>query len=210
VVGEMVVAIGNPLGELGGTVTDGIISAVGREISVDGQKMTLLQTNTAINPGNSGGGLFDASGALIGVVNAKSTGEDVEGLGFAIPINTAAPVISELIEHGYVTGRITLGVTLLDVRTESEARYYGVSELGCYVYSVELGSTAAEAGLKSGDLIRTINGEEVTSFEDVEAIKLKSSVGDEWEIVVYSYTDKEERTVTMLLEEDVPDFINKN
>ncbi|MBR5011662.1 MAG: trypsin-like peptidase domain-containing protein, partial [Clostridia bacterium] len=104
--GDTVVAIGNPLGQLGGTVTDGIISALDREITIDENIMTLIQTNTAINPGNSGGGLFNTSGQLIGIVNAKSSGEDVEGLGFAIPIDLASAVITDLIEHGYVTGRV--------------------------------------------------------------------------------------------------------
>lgn len=101
VVGQPVVAIGNPLGRLGGTVTDGIISAKDRVISIDGEHMTLLQTNAAVNPGNSGGGLFDAQARLVGVVNSKSSGSDVEGLGFAIPIDTARPVIEQLITQGY-------------------------------------------------------------------------------------------------------------
>ena len=114
-VGETAVAIGNPLGELGGTVTDGIISALAREVTIGGQSMTLLQTNAAINPGNSGGGLFNGAGELIGVVNAKSTGTDVEGLGFAIPINTAKPVIEDLMKNGFVQGRVTAGFETVDL-----------------------------------------------------------------------------------------------
>ena len=114
VVGQPVVAIGNPLGRLGGTVTDGIISAKDRVISIDGEHMTLLQTNAAVNPGNSGGGLFDAQARLVGVVNSKSSGSDVEGLGFAIPIDTARPVIEQLITQGYVSGRPSLGMELVD------------------------------------------------------------------------------------------------
>ena len=104
-VGDFVIAIGNPLGELGGTVTDGIISAKDREITIDGQAMTLLQTSAAVNPGNSGGGLFDLGGKLVGVVNSKSSGSDIEGLAFAIPANTVQIITQELIQHGYVTGR---------------------------------------------------------------------------------------------------------
>ena len=103
VVGEDVIAIGNPLGELGGTLTTGIISATERNIIVDGVEMTLLQTNAAINPGNSGGGLFNMAGELVGIVNAKMAGEDVEGLGFAIPIDYAYGVILDLVNYGYVT-----------------------------------------------------------------------------------------------------------
>ncbi|MDF9823876.1 S1-C subfamily serine protease [Breznakia sp. PF5-3] len=98
VVGEEVLAIGNPLGELGGTVTDGIISSTSREISVDGVTMELLQTSAAINPGNSGGGLFNMQGELIGIVNAKSSGSDIEGLGFAIPSNTAIEIAEKIVD----------------------------------------------------------------------------------------------------------------
>lgn len=102
VVGEDVIAIGNPLGSLGGTLTTGIISATERNITVDGVEMALLQTNAAINPGNSGGGLFNMAGELVGIVNAKMAGEDVEGLGFAIPIDYAHGIIEDLINYGYV------------------------------------------------------------------------------------------------------------
>ena len=113
--GEGVIAIGNPLGELGGTVTNGIVSALAREVEIDGQAMTLLQTNAAVNPGNSGGGLFNMKGELIGVVNAKSGGDNVENIGFAIPIDAAYDIACELITHGYVTGRVELGLSLVDV-----------------------------------------------------------------------------------------------
>jgi serine protease Do len=110
-VGDLAVAIGNPLGELGGTVTDGIISALDREITLGNETMTLLQTNAAINPGNSGGGLFNEQGQLVGIVVAKSSGSDVEeGLGFAIPINNVKDVISDLQNYGYVKGRPVLGI----------------------------------------------------------------------------------------------------
>lgn len=111
-VGDFVIAIGNPLGELGGTVTEGIISAKDREITIDGQTMTLLQTSAAVNPGNSGGGLFDLEGKLVGVVNSKSSGSDIEGLAFAIPANTVQIITQELIQHGYVTGRPQLGISV--------------------------------------------------------------------------------------------------
>ena len=104
--GQTVIAIGNPLGKLGGTVSDGIISCLARDIAIEGSgTMTLLQTNAAVSPGNSGGGLFDLYGRLIGVVNAKSTGQGVEGISFAIPIDTAWDVAGQLINQGFVSGR---------------------------------------------------------------------------------------------------------
>ncbi|MBQ9132104.1 MAG: trypsin-like peptidase domain-containing protein, partial [Clostridia bacterium] len=124
VVGETVVAIGNPLGTLGGTVTDGIISATERTISMsDGTQMTLLQTNAAINSGNSGGGLFNLDGKLIGIVNAKYASEGVEGLAFAIPIDSAFLVEQDLIRYGYVRGVVDDGLSTLDI-TEANLRYY--------------------------------------------------------------------------------------
>lgn len=177
-IGDQVVAIGNPLGQLGGTVTSGIISALDREITIDNQTMTLLQTDTAINPGNSGGGLFNLSGQLVGIVNAKSSGTDVEGLGFAIPIDTAKPIIEDLIEHGYVTGRVELGITIIDISDEQTALLYRVSEPGLYIYSVNSGSAASEAGLQSGDRIISINGTEVENKTDFTDELEKYSVGE--------------------------------
>ena len=195
-VGDTVVAIGNPLGQLGGTVTDGIISALDREISIDGILMTLIQTNTAINPGNSGGGLFNTSGQLIGVVNAKSSGEDVEGLGFAIPINLAKTVINDLITHGYVTGRVETGIEVVEISDFQTAMYYRVSELGLYVYSVSYGSKAESAGFVPGDLIKTVNGKEVTSEEEYSKIIDSHSIGDSVEVVV----SRSRQTLTLTLE----------
>lgn len=201
-VGDTVVAIGNPLGQLGGTVTDGIISALDREITIDGNIMTLIQTNTAINPGNSGGGLFNTSGQLIGVVNAKSAGEDVEGLGFAIPVSIAKTVIEDLISHGYVTGRIETGIEVLEISDYQTALYYRVQESGVYVYSVQSKSQAAEAGFKPGDLIKTVDGKEVTTEEDYDKIIDGYSVGDTLEVVV-SRSGKE-YTLTLELSEYKP------
>lgn len=120
--------------------------------------MTLLQTNAAINPGNSGGGLFNGSGALIGIVNAKQSASGIEGLGFAIPIDVAKPVIEDLINYGYVTGRVDLGMTLLEISDMVTAMQYRVSQLGVYIYSVDNGSNAQEAGFRSGDYIQSVQG----------------------------------------------------
>ncbi|MBQ1226368.1 MAG: trypsin-like peptidase domain-containing protein, partial [Clostridia bacterium] len=113
--GETVIAIGNPLGYLTNTVTDGILSSLEREISVEGTNMVLMQISAAVNSGNSGGGLFDINGSLIGIVNAKIAGDDVEGIGFAIPIDTVIDVATQLIDKGYVSGRPQIGVNLVTV-----------------------------------------------------------------------------------------------
>lgn len=178
VVGETVIAIGNPLGQLGGTVTDGIISALDRAITMDGRTMNLMQTDAAINPGNSGGGLFNDQGQLIGLVVAKSSGSDVEGLGFAIPINDVSSILNDLVDYGYVRNKVSLGVTLLDITSDQMAMMYGVSQTGTYIYSVEEDSSASEAGLQSGDCIISINDSEITSTDDVKALLKEASVGD--------------------------------
>lgn len=202
VVGNQVVAIGNPLGQLGGTVTDGIISALDRDITLDDQTMSLLQTNAAINPGNSGGGLFDGSGNLIGIVVAKSSGSDVEGLGFAIPINDVKSVLLELMDHGYVRGRIELGMTFLDIASNQEAMMYRVSQTGVYVLKVTGGSNASNVGFKSGDLIESVNGIVVSSASEITTILSEFEVGDNIEFKVISSSS--EKTLTLTLEESVP------
>lgn len=202
VVGNQVVAIGNPLGKLGGTVTDGIISALDRDITLDDQTMSLLQTNAAINPGNSGGGLFDGSGNLIGIVVAKSSGSDVEGLGFAIPINDVKSVMLELMDHGYVKGRIELGMTFLDIASNQEAMMYRVSQTGVYVLKVTDGSNAEAAGFKSGDMVVSVEGTEVSSAAGITEILSGHEVGDNIEFKVIR--SSVENTFTLTLEESVP------
>ena len=102
---KFIIAIGNPLGVLATSVSKGIVSGLDREVTIDGQQMTLMQVNASVNPGNSGGGLFNADGELVGIVNSKASGENVEGIGFAIPMDTAKSVITDLMDHGFVTGR---------------------------------------------------------------------------------------------------------
>lgn len=176
-VGDLAVAIGNPLGELGGTVTDGIISALDREITLDGETMNLLQTNAAINPGNSGGGLFNASGQLIGIVVAKSSGTGVEGLGFAIPINDVKTIMTDLERYGAVQGRVKLGVTLLDINSDELVSMYRVSEQGVYILKVDDNGNAARAGLASGDRIAAIDGQAVTETADVADVLKQAKAG---------------------------------
>ena len=179
VVGELAVVIGNPLGQLGGTVTEGIISALSRNIEVDGQAMDLLQTSAAINPGNSGGGLFNRYGELVGIVNAKSSGSGIEGLGFAIPINLVKSVADALIDYGYVPGRIDFGATLIDILDQYTALIYRVQATGVYVSQADVGSP-----LQAGDRLISVGGLEITSAADITELLDSCQVGDVLSIVV--------------------------
>ena len=183
-VGEVVVAVGNPMGTLGGTVTDGIVSALNRDITVEGNEMTLMQTSAAISPGNSGGGLFNTNGELIAIVNAKYSDEDAEGLGFAIPVNTVKTVVQDLLENGYVTGRPAFGITVIGVNDVQTAMQYGVSSLGVYVQSVNEGSGAEKAGMKAGDRIVSIGNQLVETTDDVTNALKAYNVGDVVEVQV--------------------------
>ena len=176
-VGETTVAVGNPLGTLSNTVTQGIVSALNRQVTVEDNNMTLIQTDTSISPGNSGGGLFNANGELIGVVNAKSSYSEAEGIGFAIPINTAMDIAQQLIENGAVA-RPVLGVSILDIQDSSTAQQYGVSALGVYVADVTKGSGAEAAGVQRGDRIIAIDDTAVSSTSTVKSYLADKQVGD--------------------------------
>ncbi len=178
VVGDYVIAIGNPLGTLGGTVTDGIISALAREVTIENKNLTLIQTNAQISPGNSGGGLFNAEGKLIGIVNAKDSATEVEGIAFAIPINTVSSIIKDLKEYGYNRDKTDTGMEFVDINSYDSAFYYNVNQLGVYVLSVDKGSNAEAAGFRSGDLITAVNGTEVSSTADITKALKDKSVGD--------------------------------
>ncbi len=208
-VGQRTVAIGNPLGQLGGSVTEGILSALDRDVLIDGKTMSLMQTDTAINPGNSGGGLFDQNGNLIGIVNAKSSGSEIEGLGFAIPVNDVVNVIGDLTEFGYVRGRVSLGVTFVDVKSEQVAWMYDLEKTGCYVYSVEKNTNADVAGLESGDRVISINGKDIETSDDVKKIIRDCKVGEEITFKVENRSGKT-YTVSFELEEYVPEEENEN
>ncbi|MGN0983964.1 MAG: S1C family serine protease [Gemmiger sp.] len=175
-VGETTIAVGNPLGTLGGTVTNGIVSALNREVEVENNQMTLIQTNASISPGNSGGGLFNGNGELIGIVNAKSGYSEAEGLGFAIPINSAMDIAQELISNGYVK-RPVLGITVITVDS-SNMMQYNVSAPGVYIASVNDGSGAAKAGLQSGDRILSIGDVAVNTTTDVTGYIKDKAIGD--------------------------------
>ncbi len=175
-VGEEVVIIGNPLGTLGGTVTNGIISALDREITVGNETMNLLQTNAAVNPGNSGGGMFNLAGELVGIVNAKYSDSGIEGLAFAIPMDDVIYVANEILEYGYVRGRTSLRISVIEIDSYSKATYYRVNSLGLYVYSAEEGFN--DDVLKNGDRIAQIDDVEITSYADIKAILKSHNVGD--------------------------------
>lgn len=175
-VGDFCMAIGNPMGVLSGTVTDGIISALDREITVQGNAMTLLQMSAAVSPGNSGGGLFNDNGDLIGIVNAKSSGDSSEGLGFAIPANTALEVATALIENGHVVGRPSIGISVVEV-TDSRS-VEGYSAPGVYVAEVSSGGAGEKAGLQKGDRIISVDGESVSETLDISKVLSQRSAGD--------------------------------
>ena len=166
-VGEVAVAVGNPLGTLSNTVTDGIVSALNRQVTVQDNDMTLIQTDASISPGNSGGGLFNANGELIGIVNAKSSYSEAEGIGFAIPINTAMEIGQQLIENGSVA-RPALGVKIMDVTDAQTAQQLGVSTMGVYVVEVTKGSGADAAGVQAGDRVLAVDD---TAVSDSSALK---------------------------------------
>ncbi len=176
-VGETTTAVGNPLGTLSNTVTNGIVSALNREVTVQGNDMNLIQTSASISPGNSGGGLFNANGELIGIVNAKSSSSDAEGLGFAIPINTAMEMAKQMIEKGYVA-RPAMGVTVITINDAQTAMQYGVSNYGVYIYQIASGSGAEKGGLKLGDRIISIDDVAVSSASDVQKYCQSKEVGD--------------------------------
>ena len=188
VVGEEVIAVGNPLGELGGTVTNGIISALNRSVSIQSGgavvDMSLIQTNASVSPGNSGGGLFNMAGELVGIVNAKSADSEAEGLGFAIPINDAIAVAQDLLEKGYVSGRPYLGITYVAVTDASTAQQLGVSAYGIYIVEVIDGSPADQAGLEPGDRVISIDNTEIAAQEDLGTIVQSHAAGDTISITV--------------------------
>ena len=187
-VGQSVMAVGNPLGELGGTVTGGMISALNRSVTIQGTSstntMSLIQMDASVSPGNSGGGLFNMSGELVGIVNAKSSSSDAEGLGFAIPINDAIEVAQQLLENGYVTGRPYLGITYLGVEDAQTAAQLGVNAYGVYVVEVVKGGPAERAGLQSGDRIVSIDGTEIASKDDLGTLMQKHAAGDTLNITI--------------------------
>lgn len=175
VLGDTVLAIGNPLG-CGLSVTDGIVSALARDVTVENTTMTLMQTSAAINSGNSGGGLFNTDGELIGIVNAKIGGTSVEGMGFAIPSSTVVKCLNDLKNYGYITGQARLGVT---VQTK-QYQTWPYMQTYSYIQVTEINAngSAAKSGLKVGDILQKINGTEIPSFATLSQMLTKYEVGD--------------------------------
>ena len=184
----MVVAIGDPLGvELRGTMTDGIISAISRDVQVDGRSMNLIQTNAALNSGNSGGPLINSFGQVIGINTMKigtfTDSSGVEGLGFAIPSATVQEVVNQLITQGYVSGRPWLGI-----QGESFSSYYRrfyQLPQGVYITEVEAGSPAQTAGLMRGDIITRADDSPVSDMETLNSLLYTHSAGDTMLLTVY-------------------------
>ena len=207
-VGDKSVIIGNPLGTLGGSVTEGILSALDRSIVIDGKTMHLMQTDAAINPGNSGGGMFNGQGELVGIVVAKSgsssSSTTIDNIGFVIPINNVLNILGDLKQYGYVRGKADTGMSFVDINNQMYAWYYfGSSNTGVYISSVEHGSNAAEAGFSTGDRVISIDGQSVSSSSDITSIISQHSAGD-------TITFELERsgrtgTIDLTLEEYVPD-----
>ncbi|MBU5435279.1 S1C family serine protease [Pseudoflavonifractor sp. MSJ-37] len=205
VVGEPVYTIGNPLGELTWSLTDGLVSAKDRSVTTsEGQTINMIQTNAAINSGNSGGPLFNAYGEVIGITSAKasnsgssSSAATIEGLGFAIPINDVKSMITDIIEHGYVTGKPNVGVLLSDV--PSYATQYGVPA-GASVEAVLSGSCADKAGIQQGDIICAIDGTDVDSTTALKDAVRQKKAGDTVTLTIYR--DGEKKDVSVTLDED--------
>lgn len=210
-VGDMAVIIGNPLGELGGSVTAGVVSAKDRQVTLNNQTMTLIQTDASVNPGNSGGGMFNDSGQLVGIVVAKSSGENVEGLGFAIPINTAAKIASNIMKGKHSSdpssgssskgGTAFSGMAYQDLTDSQAAQSAGVNTPGIYVQSI-LTSNAATAGFQIGDMVYSVDGKKITSFAQLKRIITGHKVGDKAKYVVIRGGKKEKITVTLIAQED--------
>lgn len=180
-VGEFAMAIGNPLG-MKSSVTSGIISAVNREVTdTDGKKFTLIQTDAAINSGNSGGALVNSKGQVIGINTLKLSGDGVEGMGFAIPINSTTDIYNQLIQYNKVK-RPYIGIGGLELDEKTAAKYNLVK--GIYIKSIESFSSAEKAGLKVGDVIIAADGQTVTTMDELNTIKNSHNIGDEMTIKI--------------------------
>lgn len=202
-VGDTVVAIGDPLGvKFRGTYTNGIISAINRDVDVDSHTMTLIQTNAALNSGNSGGPLINCYGLVIGIntmkIGAFTDSAGVEGLGFAIPSTTVKQIVDQLISQGYVSGRPTLGL-------EGESlsvfyQHYYRLPAGLYITRVDRGSDAFSKGIESGDILISIGSQRITTMNELKTAVYGYQVGDTVEVVIYR--DGQQYRVSLTLSED--------
>lgn len=202
-VGDLAVAIGNPLAsELFGTVTAGVISGVNRTMVVGQREMTLIQTDAAISPGNSGGALINHYGEVIGINSVKLVDSAAEGLGFAIPMNEALPIIKDLTEFGYVKGRPMLGITVREIT--ADLAYYNnlLVDHGLYVMSVADNSGAYKAGLTRADIIIKFDGKDVNTSSELNSIRDKHKAGDT--VTVTIIRQGKEMNIPLTLTEDIP------
>ena len=200
-VGETAIAIGNPLGqEFAGTTTKGIISGLNRSVTIDDKTLNLIQTDAAINPGNSGGALVDEYGYLIGINTAKISSNTLEGLGFAIPIDEAKPIIQDLMTSGYVKGRPVIGIGGRAV-TKEDAKAYNL-KVGVYVVSMTPNGPAYVSGIKVGDIIVECEGEPIETVDDINEIKNKKSPGDIIKVKVYRAGKYQ--SINIILGEETP------
>ena len=188
-VGDHVLAIGNPLGELTFSMSGGMVSSVDRAINVNGTPFNMIQTDASINSGNSGGPLFNSYGEVVGIVSAKYSssggGASVEGLGFAIPMNDVVAMIQDIMTNGYITNKPYLGITGGTMTEEMAAQYRYDISTGVFVYSVEEGGAAADAGLKMGDVIIKVDDHEIGSMEDLTVVKKQYAAGDTVTLTIY-------------------------
>ena len=193
-VGEIAMAVGNPLG-MQSSITCGVVSAVNREVTdSDGKKFTLIQTDAAINSGNSGGALVNGEGKVIGINTLKLSGTGIEGMGFAIPINSTTDITSQLIQYSKVK-RPYIGISGVDL-DEKTAKVYNLV-VGVYVKSIEDFSAAEKAGVKVGDVIVEADGKKITSMNELNEIKNSHKIGDELKIKVNRNNKTEELTLTL-------------
>lgn len=210
-VGEQVTTIGNPLGELTFSESTGIISALDRSITMsDGRQMNMIQTDCAINSGNSGGPLFNSHGEVIGIVSAKyssgsnSSSASVEGLGFAIPMDDVANMVSDLVKNGYVTGKPIMGISVADV--DESVTSYGVPQ-GAIIRVVTPDLCGAKAGLQAGDIVTKIDNTDVTSASDLTSAVGNYKPGDKVTLTIFR--SGETKTVEVTLEESTPEKTEK-
>lgn len=200
-VGETIYAIGNPLGELSFTMTNGMVSALDRDIttqdSATGETTTnnMFQISAAVNEGNSGGPVYNTKGEVIGIVTAKYSDTGVEGLGFAIPINDVSDIVDQLIKQGYVSGKSSLGITVTTVDS-AVAQYYNMVQ-GAYVYAVQSGSCSEKAGIKVGDIITAVNDKAIASSSELSAAKKNYKAGETITLKIYREGKYQDIKVTL-------------
>ena len=206
-VGQTIYTVGNPLGELTYTMTDGIVSALNREISTSvSSSLYVFQINAAVNSGNSGGPVYDAAGRVVGVVDAKYSDTGVEGLSFALPIDTAYKAALEIMDKGYVSGKAYLGITGGSVRDAVQSfamHYYGIPD-GVLVSSVEAGGAADRAGVKKNDIITAVDGSPILSLSGLKSALRAHSPGDQIVLSIYRLDSEEHLEITVTLDERVP------